>query len=147
MNIKSSWFPKLFYILHQHPIPKLILEQVSFFFKRLSRLSVSMVIRDLLRLMRVLYGSVMDAFMNFSNHSELSCLLALFFHSLGLSQPHSETLSRKLQISLDTSLCSHIPYLPLSTQDNVSTLYCLNTVLKHTCSGLGNWKWQLAWTH
>lgn len=32
MNIKSSWFPKLFYILHQHPIPKLILEQVSFFF-------------------------------------------------------------------------------------------------------------------
>lgn len=87
---------------------------------QLSRLSVSMVIRDLLRLMRVLYGSVMDAFMNFSNHSELSCLLALFFHSLGLSQPHSETSSRKLQISLDTSLCSHIPYLPLSTQDNVN---------------------------
>lgn len=113
----------------------------------MSRLSVSMVIIDLLRLMRVLYGSVMDAFMNFSNHSELSCLLALFFHSLGLSQPHSETSSRKLQISLDTSLCSHIPYLPLSTQDNVSTLCYLNTVLKHTCSGLGNWKGQLAWTH
>lgn len=86
-----------------------------------------MVIGDLLRLMRVLYGSVMDAFMNFSNHSELNCLLALFFHSLGLSQSHSETPSRKLQISLDTSLCSHIPYLPLSTQDAVSTLCCLNT--------------------
>ncbi|XP_062593819.1 protein inturned-like [Saccostrea cucullata] len=79
--------------------------------------SVSKVMGDLLRLLRVLYNSVMDAFLDITRHGDLNCLFALFFHSLGLSKPHSEMLSRKLQTSLDTSLCCHIPYLPLLTTD------------------------------
>lgn len=78
-----------------------------------------MVMGNLLRLLRILYNSVMDAFMNASNHSDLNCLLALFFNSLGLNQPHSEKSSQRLQASLDTSLCSHVAYLPLLSSASV----------------------------
>ena len=90
---------------------ELIILSKPFIHFSISRQSLSTLMGDLLRLIRVLYGSISDAFTNVTNHPELTSLLTLWqnSHSPNISSPRQST---NVVSSTCLSLMDNVQYLP-----------------------------------